>query len=82
MSASFIGSQLTKMNCKTSLAVELVCKRHCSYYKADQELFCQGFKVIQDLIERNPESAAFLHSENEKIFTKMISSKNAVRRDG
>ncbi|MBW2318717.1 MAG: radical SAM protein [Deltaproteobacteria bacterium] len=59
------------MNYKTSLAVELICKQYCSYYKEDQdeELFCQGFKVIQDFIERNRESTAFLHSENEKNFT-------------
>jgi radical SAM protein with 4Fe4S-binding SPASM domain len=59
------------MNYRKSLAVELVCKRYCSYYKADQneEVACQGFEALQDFIERNPESVSLFPTKQDSTFT-------------
>ncbi len=58
------------MNHKQALVVELVCKRHCSYYKANQKtgVACQGFKVFQNLLACDPESAAHFPAKQYGIF--------------
>lgn len=54
------------MNHKKTSAVELVCKRYCSYYKPGQkeEMACQGFKALHDFIEAHPISAHFPPKHN------------------
>jgi radical SAM protein with 4Fe4S-binding SPASM domain len=46
------------MNHKHPAAVELVCKRHCPYYKpgAKENMACQGVKALQGFMEGHPES--------------------------
>ena len=48
------------MNHKNPKAVELICKRHCAYYKpgAKEDGACQGLKALQGFIEAHPESIA------------------------
>ena len=55
---------------KNPRAVELVCQRHCAYYKpvAKEEGACEGLKVLQSFIEAHPESMAHFPSKENNPF--------------
>jgi len=58
------------MDLKKACIVELVCKRHCSYYKPGlkEEMACQGFKALRDFIEVHPTSAAHFSPKQNNPF--------------
>jgi len=58
------------MNQKNPKAVELVCKRHCAYYKpgAKEDGACQGLMALQGFIEGHPKSIAHFPPKENSPF--------------
>ncbi len=47
------------MNDKSPIAKEIICQRHCSFFKpgSDEALACRGFSVLENLLIHHPEMA-------------------------
>jgi len=58
------------MDHKNPTAVELVCKKHCAFYKpgTKEDMACQGLKALQSFIEAHPESIAHFPSKENNPF--------------
>jgi radical SAM protein with 4Fe4S-binding SPASM domain len=58
------------MDHKNPKGVELVCKRHCPFYKpgTKEDMACQGLKALQSFIEAHPKSIAHFPSKKNNPF--------------